>query len=297
MSVATMFERFTVALKLPTSKKTSIANRTASITRRLNLTFRSNDSSSSNRFYGGSYGRATAVDSLSDVDLLCVLPYSTYQQYDAYASEKQSKLLQAVRSALLLTYPNSSISVDGQIVKIPYVDGITFEIVPVFLNTDGSYTYPDTNNGGSWRLCKPKHETDTFSQRNRQCNRNLVELGRMVRAWRDANSVRMSGMLIDTLCWQFIETWAYKDKSFFYYDYLTRDFFKWMSDLDENQTYWRTPGSESFAWKGGPFHAKARAAHQISLSAIEHLVKSEYWSASQKYRSIYGNIFSSWTYI
>lgn len=286
-----MFESFAAALQLPLTKKQSISSRTATITRRLNKDFRETDSDTANRFYGGSYGRNTAVDSLSDVDLLYVLPYSAYVEYNTLTSGKQSALLKAVKESLLKTYPGSNIFVDSQIVKIPYNDGITFEVVPVFLNKDDSYTYADTSNGGSWQVCKPKQEIDAFVERNKATNMNLVALGRMVRAWRDKNSVGMSGMLIDTLAWQFIEDWAHKDKSYLYYDYLTRDFYKWLSERDKTQTYWRVPGSGAYAYKGGPFHAKAEAAHDCALAAIKNLEAQEFWAARQKYRSIYGTSF------
>jgi hypothetical protein len=291
VSVSQIFESFAAALQLPTAKKQSISSRTAKITRRLNKDFRETDSDTANRFYGGSYGRNTAVDSLSDVDLLYVLPYSVYVQYNALTSGKQSALLRAVKESLLKTYQGSNIFVDSQIVKIPYTDGITFEVVPVFRNTDGSYTYADTSNGGSWQVCKPKQEIDAFVERNKATNMNLVVLGRMVRAWRDKNSVGMSGMLIDTLAWQFIEDWAHKDKSYLYHDYLTRDFFKWLSERDKIQTYWRVPGSGAYAYKGGPFHAKAETAYDSALAAIKNLEGNEFWAARQKYRSIYGTGF------
>ncbi len=290
MSVSQFFESFAGELQLPASKKTSIANRTAAIARRLNKDFRETDSDASNRFYGGSYGRNTAVDTLSDVDLLCVLPYSTYKRVNEYATP-QSTLLREVKESLLKTYPGSNIFVDSQIVKIPYTDGITFEVVPVFENTDGSYTYANTNGGGSWEVCKPKEEIAAFAERNKAANLNLVVLGRMVRAWRDYNSVGMSGMLIDTLAWQFIDTWAHKDKSYLYYDYLTRDFFKWLSERDKTQTYWRVPGSGAFAYKGSNFQAKAETAHTIALAAIANCENQEWWAAKQKFRSIYGTGF------
>lgn len=291
MSVSQMFESFAAALQLPTTKKQSISNRTATISRRLNKDFRETDSDTANRFYGGSYGRNTAVDSLSDLDLLYVLPYSVYLQYNALTSGKQSALLKAIKESLLKTYPGSNIFVDSQIVKIPYTDGITFEVVPVFWNTDDSYTYADTSNGGSWQVCRPKQEINAFIDQNKASNMNLVVLGRMVRAWRDKNSVVMSGMLIDTLAWQFIGNWAHKDKSYLYYDYLTRDFFKWLSDRDKTQTYWRVPGSGSYAYKGGPFHTKAETAYISALAAIKNLENKEFWAARQKYRGIYGTSF------
>lgn len=182
---------------------------------------------------------------------------------------------------------------DGQIVSISFTDGVTFEIVLVFRNSDGSYTYADSNGGGSWKLCKPKHEIDTFAARNADCNYNLVELGRMARAWRDFNNVPMSGMLIDTLVYQFIDTWPHRDKSYLYYDWLTRDFFNFLAGQSATQAYWIAPGSGSFVWRKGNFEYKARQAELRAIEAIKHLEKDEHWSAKQKFREIYGYSFPS----
>ena len=127
------------------------------------------------------------------------MPHTVYQQFNGYGRNGQSALLQAVRMSLNKTYPGSAVIADGQIVEIAFTDGITFEIVPVFLNKDKSYTYADSNGGGSWKVCKPKHEVEAFRDGNVESNGNLVMLGRMARAWRDKNDVQMSGMLLDTL--------------------------------------------------------------------------------------------------
>jgi hypothetical protein len=222
---------------------------------------------------------------------LYVLPYSVYKQYNGHSGNGQSALLQAVRASLNITYPNSVVIADGQIVKIPFSDGITYEIAPVFLNTDDSYTYADSNDGGSWKTCKPKHEIDAFAERNADCNSNVVELGRMVRAWRDCNNVPMGGMLIDTLAYQFLETWEFRKKSYLYYDYMTRDFFGFVAAQNPAQTYWRAPGSGSYIWRGGNFEHKARHAHLRALEALEYLAKKQDWSAKQKFKEIYGTAF------
>lgn len=291
LSVSQMFEDFCFQLPLPAAKRTSIADRTARIVRRLNTDFRQTTSDTANRFYAGSYGRNTAVASLSDIDLMYVLPYATYVQYDAYSGNKQSSLLQSVRSSLNTTYPNSAVIADGQIVKIQFNDNITYEIVPVILNTDASYRYPDSNNGGSWRFCKPKHEIDEFAIKDAACNKNLVELARMARVWRDANDVKMSGMLVDTLAYQFIGSWPHRDKSYLYYDYLTRDFLSFLGQQNRQQDYWIAPGSGSHVRRSGSFELKARQAEAVALEAIKNLETSQYWAAKQKYRQIYGNQF------
>ena len=293
VSVAQMFEDFCGQLALSQTLRGSISSSTGRIVGRINNDFRGLASDTAYRFYAGSYGRGTAAPGFSDIDLICVLPYDTYAQYNAYSGNKQSSLLQAVRTSLNNTNPNSAVVADGQIVKINFKDGITYEIVPVFLNKDDSYTYADANNGGDWKKCWPKHEIDAFSTRDIESNRNLVMLGRMVRAWRDHNKVNMSGMLIDTLAYQFMANWQYKDKSYLYYDYLTRDFFTYLGQMDRNQEYWLAPGSRSHVYRSGAFELKARPTATVALDAIENLKAEQFWAAKQKYRQIYGGLFPS----
>lgn len=291
MGVGEWFSEFCKAVRIGADKRSSFGYRTGRITKVLNADFRGVESDTSNRFYVGSMGRNTAIPSVSDVDLLYVLPYSTYEQYDAYSGNKQSALLSSVRTSVRKTYSTSDVFGDGQVVVIAFDDGVTYELLPAFLNKDGSYTFADANNGGSWKVCRPKHEMDAFSGRDRVCNGNLVELARMARAWRDYNNVPMSGMLIDTLAYQFIETWAHRDKSYLYYDYMTRDFFNFLANQTTTQQYWLAPGSGSYVYRKGSFEYKARQAELRALEALEYLKGGYEWSAKQKFREIYGTAF------
>lgn len=291
MGVGDWFSSFCSALRISTDLRSSISSRTGRIVGQLNADFRELDSKTANRFYAGSYGRNSAIPSVSDIDLLYVLPYSTYAQYNSYSGNKQSSLLGAVRASLQKTYPSSSVAGDGQVVVIAFTDNIKFEVLPAFLNDGGGYTFADSNNGGSWKACKPKQEIEAFSKRNTECNGNLVQLGSMARAWRDQNGVPMNGMLIDTLAYQFIASWQYRDKSYLYYDFLTRDFFNYLAGQSSTQTYWLAPGSNSYVYRDGAFEYKARQAELRALEAIEKQENGQEWSAKQKYREIYGNSY------
>ena len=293
MAIGERFSDFCSQLSINLDKRSSIADRTSRMVGRLNADFRGLSSQSTNRFYVGSYGRGTAIPSVSDVDLLFELPVSAYHQYHGHAGNGQSALLSAVRSSLMKTYPSSAIAGDGQVVVIRFNDGIRFEILPAFVNTEGGYNFADSNTGGSWKACKPKHEMNAFLTRNAECNGNLVQLCRMARAWRDANDVPMNGMLIDTLAFQFIATWAHRDKSYFYYDYLSRDFFSFLANQNTQQTYWLAPGSGSNVKRDGMFEYKARQAELRSLEALVHISNGQDWAAKQKYRAIYGPSFPS----
>jgi len=271
----------------------TISQRYRAITKRLNTDYWDTTSDTAHSLYVGSYGRNTAIDGFSDLDMLFELPYSVWQQYNNYIGNGQSALLQAVRASISKTYSTTSIRADGQVILVPFTDGITFEVVPAFVNNAGSYTYPDANNGGSWRTTNPRPEIAAIQTRNADCNRNLVPLCRMMRSWKTCWGVPIGGLLIDTLAYQFIENYAYRDKSYYYYDWMCRDFFDWMASQDDQQEYWKAPGSGQYVYGKGLFQYKAKRCYNISLEAIEHETANpkREWSAKQKWREIFGTAF------
>lgn len=291
MGLAAWFETFCGNLTVKDGGTISL--RYKRITKRINTDFWSSSSETSHSLYVGSYGRGTAIDGFSDLDMIFQLSYLTYERYHNYSGNGQSSLLQAVKQSIERTYSTTSIKGDGQVVLVPFTDGITFEVVPAFINKDDSFTYPNANNGGSWKTTNPKPEIAAIKSRNAQCNGNLIWLCRMMRAWKKKWSVPIGGLLIDTLAYQFIDTWSHKDKSYLYYDYLCRDFFKWMSEQDAEQSYWKAPGSGQYVFGKGLFQYKAKRCYNLSLEAIAHETakpKRE-WSAKQKWREIFGTSF------
>ncbi len=273
----------------------TIASRYKAITRRLNTDFWNTTSDTSHSLYVGSYGRNTAITGFSDLDMVFELPPSLYFTYDAYEGNGQSALLQSVRNSMQRTYPTSSVGGDGQVVVVGFTDGITFEVVPVFTNKAGSYTYPDSNGGGKWRMSNPRPEISAIRDRNARSNKNLVWLCRMMRSWNERWNVAMGGLLIDTLAYQFMADWQYREKSFLYYDWISRDFFRFMADQDKSKTYWKAPGSGQHVHSKGRFQYKATRCYNLACEAIsnERADPKREWSAKQRWREIYGSKFPS----
>jgi hypothetical protein len=289
MSVADNFRAFRANYLIPSATMSDISYRYKRITRQLNKDFWNTESEAAHSLYVGSYGRDTAANGVSDLDVAFTLPNSVYQKYNGYAGNGQSALLQAVRESIGRTYANSYIGADGQVVALNFTDGIRFEILPVFVNTENTFTFADTNNGGSWKVCDPRGEMNSFSARDSMtANGNLKAIGRMARIWRDRHSVPMSGMLIDTLAYQWISDWAHRDKSYLYHDYLVRDFMLYLSQIPTTQTYWRAPGSGSYVYKKGNFQTAAATAYQTALSAIDHEANERPATARNKWREIFG---------
>ena len=287
MALADWFQIFCSNLQIQDGG--TISDRYRHITRRLNTDFWATTSDTAHSLYAGSYGRNTATSGLSDMDMLFQMPYSEYVRYNNYVGNGQSALLQAVKASIEKTYSKTSIRADGQVILVPFKDGITFEVVPAFENNDKSFTFPDATNGGSWKTTNPRPEIQAIRDRNSITNGNLVPLCRMMRDWKSKWSVPVGGLLIDTIAYQFIENWQHRDKSFLYYDYMCRDFFKWMADQDQNQEWWRAPGSAQYVWGKGLFQYKAKRCYNLAVEAIEHetATPKREWSAKQKWREVF----------
>lgn len=291
MSVADNFRAFRANYLIPTATIGTISSRYRRITKQLNKDFWNTESETAHSLYVGSYGRDTAAAGVSDLDVAFTLPNSFYQTYNAYSTNGQSALLQEVRQSVGRTYPTSYVGADGQIVAVNFDDGIRFEFLPVFLNTVSTFTFADTHAGGSWKACDPRGEMAEFAAQNALVNGNLKAICRMTRIWRDRQGISMSGMLIDTLAYQFIKSWAHSDKSYLYHDWLVRDFLYFLSQVDSTQTYWRAPGSGSSVFKTGSFRRQAAASYQDVLSAIEHEANHRPLTARNKWREIFGSIY------
>lgn len=291
MGVAEWFNSFCTNLQVQDGS--TISSRYKTITRRLNTDFWNTTSDLYHSFYVGSYGRNTAIKGFSDLDMVFELPSALYHQYNAYNWNGPSALLQAVRTSLQKTYSSSDVGGDGQVVVINFQDGITFEVMPAFVNQANTYTYPDSNKGGSWKTTNPRAEIKAIKERNMNCSGNLISLCRMMRAWRGKWEVPIGGLLIDTLAYQFIKNYEFRYKSYLYYDYMCRDFFKWMADQDKEQIFWRAPGSEQYVYGKGLFQYKAKQCHKIALDAIKYetSIPKMGWFAKQEWRSIFGTAF------
>lgn len=289
MGHAGWFRTFCNHIKVGNRDK--ISKRYKAITRRLNKGFWTTQSQGSHSLLVGSYGRHTAIDSTSDVDMIFQLPHSTYTQFNGYRGNGQSALLQSVRAALKETYSRTGIGADGQVIQIFFSDGITFELLPAFLNSDGSYKFPDSNQGGKWKTTNPRPEIQAIGQRNNECNKNLIRLCQMMRSWKKTLDVPISGLLIDTLAYQFIINWKHRSKSFKFYDCMCSDFFRFMVDQRHAQKYWRAPGSGQYVYRKGKFEHKAKCSHTIALAAIEHYKENRAWSAKRKWQEVFGTSF------
>lgn len=246
--------------------------------------------SESNTLYVGSYGRCADNIDVSDIDLLVILPWSVFYQYDNYRYNGQSALLQAVKNSILNTYSQTKMRADGQVVQVVFSD-MTFEVVPCFEYSDGTFCYPDTNGGGSWRTMNPRAEIAAVQSRNQEARQNMSALSRMVRSWKDYNNVPIKGITIDILAHRFLRDYQFKANTSVYYDYMTRDFFAYLLNIPSTQSSYLVMGSNRYITDHGYFHYKAKQAYNLALEAIEADQNKFNCTRNNKFREIYGTRF------
>src|SRR5260370_2619877 len=124
MGLADWFSTFCANLQVQDDG--AISTRYKAITRRLNTDFWATTSDTAHSLYVGSYGRNTAIKGISDLDMIYELPSHLYGRYDKHQGNGQSALLQTIKASIERTYSTTSIRADGQLILVPFKDGITF---------------------------------------------------------------------------------------------------------------------------------------------------------------------------
>lgn len=277
-----MFSEFLGNLVIQNTETISL--RYGELTAALNKQFRDTESKTANTLQVGSFGRSTGINGISDLDMLYIMPKG---KWDTYKSGKQLKLLQDAKDAIKARYPSTKVKVDRLVVTVTYTD-FHVEIQPVFEQDDGSFKYPDTKDGGSWKITKPKEEMAEIASKDDEKNSNLRRLCKMARSWKNKHGMEMGGLLIDTLAYNFLSgTDEYDTKSYLYYDQMSRDFFKYLSEL-ENQDYYAAPGSRQRVKVRRKFQRKAKKAYKLCMKAIE---AEKQKNVNDKWRKVYGRPF------
>lgn len=267
------------------------ANRLKGITKRLNRKYYSseelNDEETDNGLIVGSVGRMTAVRNVSDFDYIFSLPSEVYRRFDSYEGNGQSALLQEIKNELLKRYPNTKIKGDGQVVVIDYSDGGKIELVPVFKQSDGNFKHPDSRNGGSWKITKPKTEIEKCKSLNSTFNNHFSNLTRLLRRWKNHIGFSFKGLLIDTLISDFINDKDISEIHYSDYSVLLTNIFEYFSNQNKDREYWHALGSNQKIHNddGAKFINKSKKA----LKKIKDASEEE---LTEVYRQLFGRKFA-----
>ncbi len=240
-------------------------NTAGEIAKKLNKYYYELDGDSSSHLYVvGSVGRQTAIKGSSDLDILFDLPQAVFTKFNNYDSNGQSALLQEVKTVLQERYPKTDISGNGQVVVIAF-DKYTVELVPGFKKSNGSFSYPDTHDDGSWKTTDPIPEQDECCYCNDASDGVFFDFCHIIRSWKNTTGLSMGGLLLDTLIYNHFAENAYFSGSG-YTDYLSIliSLFDFLKSQKKDQEFWYAVGSNQKVYNSdkGAFVGKAKAAHE-----------------------------------
>lgn len=287
------FKEFEKNLRTSENNVTKINNKVKVITKIINQAYWQNASESLHSLLVGSYGRGTAIH-LSDIDLLVELPREQKERFEQYIGNGQSALLQDIKDKLLEHYSTSTIKGDGQIVSIEFSDDIRFEILPVFkISGVDRYEYPDTNDGGSWKETNPKLEQERLTERDNEHGHAVKKFCRMLRAWNDVNNVGLHGIVIDSIVYNFFESWENSKTSYVFFDFISRDFFSFVVEFIANkEILFSLDGS--YTIEIGTIESKVKNAFEASKRAIAS--GNDNREAEEHWRKIFGKRFPTFEF-
>jgi hypothetical protein len=290
--VSTLFQSVMQNTQLTTAQIADASGKHQRVRRCLNSWYYSVDSSTANSFLVGSYVKDTQIKPPSDVDILFKLPDSVWRRFYERVGNKQSQLLQEVRSALLATFPTTAIKGDGQIVSVPF-ETYAIEVLPAF-PANSTYLHADSNGGGSWRNTDPVAEHDYLTASNTTTGGKTKHLIKMLKAWKWSRGVPIKSFVLELAASRFLTTWSYNlnadgtPTSFGYYDYMLRDFFTWLQGVESQA--WYLPGSTlGMVNLGNAWSAQARFAATASARATRLGAEDKPALAAMEWRNVLGN--------
>ncbi|EIL5477575.1 nucleotidyltransferase [Listeria monocytogenes] len=227
----------------------------------------------------GSVGRGTAINKTSDYDVIFKLPKDIYLKFDRYKGNGQSSLLYEVKNIIKELYPKTLIRGDRQVVSIEFTDGV-IELVPAFEQGDNTFKYPDSKNGGSWKITKPLIEIEESKSKSQETSQVFNYLCYLTRKWKNYVGFSFKGLLIDTLVAKFLDEKKQDDKTELE---LLENFFKYLSEEDRKKSHWYALGSNQIIHNqdNGKFVAKAKKAMMKFESNTEEIILKELFGYKQ----------------
>jgi hypothetical protein len=285
MEVSTRFEKFLQNITLTDAQKNDGATKRESVCAVLNSKYHSSNSGTANSIYVGSWGKGTQTRPPRDVDVLFSLPWDVYERFQKVSGNKQSQLLQEIRTTLRSSFPNTDIRGDGPVVLVPF-QSYSVEVLPSFKLANGRYWIPLTKDGGTYKEFDPDAEVTSIKTSNDKTNGNTRDLVRMMKCWQNYCSVPLKSFWIELIVIDFLAQWANAGKSKVYYDWMVRDFFAYL--IGKANGYVFVPGTYEIIWLHDDWKSRAETAHGRAVRATDYEREKHVYLAGAEWQKIFG---------
>ncbi len=220
----------------------------------------------------GSYGKRTHIRPARDIDIVLIMPPEKFSQYHDNLSNGPSQLLQRIKTILEEKYPSTPIKAFGKIVVLEFAEAKhNVEVVPAWELDDGTFTIPNSENGGSWETVDYRKEIENIADSDVQTGKTKF-LIRITKKWAENCSVNLRTFHIEEAVLAFL---ANRDFSAYTTPELVRDFFWYFNKTTFDQD------------------AKSHLTTALSRSkkACEFFIDNKFEFATDEWKKIFGDDF------
>ncbi|MBX3394294.1 MAG: nucleotidyltransferase [Phycisphaerae bacterium] len=285
ITVSQRFDRFLSNLRLTEDQRQDGITKHGGVRSCLNEHYWGTTSTTANSMLVGSWGKNTEIRPPRDIDVLFCLPKSVYDRFQTRPGNKQSQLLQEVKDVLTRRYGSTTMRGDGQVVVVKFAS-YAVEVVPAFTLTSGQYWICNTHNGGSYQTIDPAAEIEHVRESNSATSGNSRDLIRMLKCWQWNCSVPLKSFWLELLAVDFLRTWEHRGKSTTYYDWMVRDFLRWL--VGKAWSYVYVPGTGEIISIGDAWKSRAETARDRAVRACDLEAADKVYDAGVEWQKIFG---------
>jgi hypothetical protein len=285
MSVSDRFSQFLDNLCLTDAQAADGATKRESVVKALNQHYWNSSSGTSNSRFVGSWAKHTRTRPPRDVDVLFELPQSVRTRFDGRTGNKQSQLLQEVKSILSSSFSRTAIKGDGPVVIIPFAS-YSIELIPAFARYIGGHDVCMTSLGGWYKREDYGSQVTLISSSDTSSNGNTRHLIRMMKCWQGHCSVPLKSFHIELMAVEFIKTWGNRGKSKVYYDWMVRDFLAHLLSQQNATLY--APGTGEALYPGALWASRADTALTRARKACNYEADKQWGLAGDEWQKIFG---------
>jgi hypothetical protein len=240
----------------------------------------------------GSWARGTAIPASSDYNIAYELPRRLTENILNLDNGGAIAILALVDRLLREKFPQAQKCPERGSVTIKLGTSVVINLRPCIRNQSGGFAYPDGRRQGSWRAFDPHLAIEAFRKLESVTRENLLFLCRAMRVWRERHEMPMSGILIDSLAYRFIEHSPYRQKSIRFQDCLFRDFLGYLAAIDPEQEWWYAPGSTEPVFRKGVFEPRALEGFRLVQQAMELDAAQQHRAAWKVWAQVLGDSYA-----
>jgi len=239
----------------------------------------------------GAYGKYTHIRPPRDIDILFKMPESEFERFNNLNGNKQSQLLQEVRSVLSKTFTTTEkINAFGKVVVINFNESLhSVELLPAWQKETGEFLIPNTENGGSWDTWNPKAEIQNIND-CKNINKKTKSLIRILKAWSSYCLVPdLKSFLIEILVVNFLTEKMYDYDENTEYSKLVVGFFEWLQTKENTHIYLHSNNSSLDI--GNDWFSKVSSALTRSTKALTYEEEGNFVDSAKEWKKVFGNNF------